>query len=76
MLEGNSTFVTGGSVPDVREISPGELRGKEIKGGDSHSLKKGDVIVVPHGVPHWFKEVKAPFLYFVVKPIVPEKEAK
>jgi glc operon protein GlcG len=76
VLEGTSTFVTGGSVPDVREISPGELRGKEIKGGDSHRLKKGDVIVVPHGVPHWFKEVKAPFLYFVVKPIVPEKEAK
>jgi len=24
---------------------------------------------VPAGVPHWFKEVQAPFLYFVVKPI-------
>jgi quercetin dioxygenase-like cupin family protein len=30
---------------------------------------KGDVVVVPAGVPHWFKEVRGPFLYFVCKPI-------
>lgn len=76
VLEGIATFVTGGAVPGVKEISPGELRGKEIQGGTNHRLKKGDVIVVPFGVPHWFKEVKAPFLYFVVKPLIPEKEAK
>jgi hypothetical protein len=23
--------------------------------------------VIPNGTPHWFKEVKAPFLYYVVK---------
>ena len=28
---------------------------------------KGDVIVVPAGTPHWFKEVSNPFLYYVVK---------
>ena len=30
-------------------------------------LVPGDVVVVPNGVPHWFKEVEAPFLYYVVK---------
>ncbi|MFY9607720.1 MAG: cupin domain-containing protein [Blastocatellia bacterium] len=30
-------------------------------------LRKGDVIIVPAGTPHWFKEVSAPFLYYVVK---------
>jgi quercetin dioxygenase-like cupin family protein len=30
------------------------------------------VIVVPNNEPHWFKEVTAPFLYFVVKPIAPK----
>ena len=25
------------------------------------------VVVVPNGVPHWFKEVNAPFTYYVVK---------
>jgi glc operon protein GlcG len=27
----------------------------------------GDVVVIPNGVPHWFKEVEAPFLYYVIK---------
>jgi len=30
-------------------------------------LAKGDVIIVPKGIPHLFKDVKAPFLYYVVK---------
>jgi quercetin dioxygenase-like cupin family protein len=25
------------------------------------------VIIIPAGVPHWFKEVTKPFLYYVVK---------
>ena len=44
-----------------------ELRGSSISGGEAHQLKKGDVIIVPVGVPHWFKEVSNPFLYYVVK---------
>jgi glc operon protein GlcG len=32
-------------------------------------LVKGDVIIVPQGVPHWFKDLKAPFNYYVVKSI-------
>jgi glc operon protein GlcG len=27
----------------------------------------GDVVIIPNGVPHWFKEVQAPFDYYVVK---------
>jgi len=76
VLEGTATFVTGGTAVNPRTVSPGEIRGSEIAGGESHQLKKGDVFIVPRGVPHWFKEVKAPFLYFVVKPIRKEGEAK
>jgi quercetin dioxygenase-like cupin family protein len=43
-----------------------ELRGSSIQGGETRQLKKGDVIIVP-GVPHWFKEVSNPILYYVVK---------
>ena len=28
---------------------------------------KGDFVLIPKGVPHWFKEVEAPCLYFVVR---------
>jgi mannose-6-phosphate isomerase-like protein (cupin superfamily) len=27
----------------------------------------GDVVVVPNGTPHWFKQVNGPLLYYVVK---------
>lgn len=69
VLEGTATLVTGGEVIDGKNISLDEIRGKAIRGGQVHQLKKGDVIVVPAGQPHWFREVQGPFLYFVVKPI-------
>jgi glc operon protein GlcG len=70
VLEGSATFVTGGEAVGPNTIAPGEIRGKEIKGGESRRLVKGDVVVVPKGVAHWFKEIhQSPFLYFVVKPI-------
>jgi mannose-6-phosphate isomerase-like protein (cupin superfamily) len=67
ILEGSATFVTGGKATETKTVSDGEIRGKEIVGGDARHLVKGDVIVIPNGVPHWFKEVDGKFLYFVVK---------
>jgi uncharacterized protein GlcG (DUF336 family)/mannose-6-phosphate isomerase-like protein (cupin superfamily) len=69
VLEGEATLVTGGTVVDPAESEPGQIRGSAIAGGVEHQLTKGDVIVIPHHEPHWFKEVTAPFVYFVVKPI-------
>jgi mannose-6-phosphate isomerase-like protein (cupin superfamily) len=69
VLEGAATFVTGGSIVDPRIVAPGEIRGSAIRGGESRRLTAGDVVVIPRGVPHWFKESDNPFLYFVVKPI-------
>jgi mannose-6-phosphate isomerase-like protein (cupin superfamily) len=67
ILQGSATLVTGGSAVGVKSISPEELRGSAIQGGNTKQLVPGDVVVIPNGVPHWFKEVKAPFLYYVVK---------
>ena len=69
VVQGSATFVTGGKAVDPKEVAPDEVRGRAIEGGEAHELTKGDVIVVPAGVPHWFKEVSGPFLYFVCKPI-------
>lgn len=69
VLEGSATFVTGGTVTDGVTTAPHEIRGSAIEGGQSRTLIKGDVIVVPAGVPHWFKDVKGPLLYYVVKVI-------
>jgi mannose-6-phosphate isomerase-like protein (cupin superfamily) len=67
ITEGSATFVTGGTAADQHTVSPGEIRAPKITGGEEHHLKKGDVIVIPKGVPHQFTAVDGTFLYFVVK---------
>lgn len=67
VLQGSATLVTGGTAVGVRSTGTEELRGDSIEGGDIQRLVPGDVVVIPNGVPHWFKEVQAPFLYYVVK---------
>jgi uncharacterized protein GlcG (DUF336 family) len=67
VLDGTATFVTGGTVVEGKNIEAEEIRGKDLKGGETRTITKGDVIVVPHGIPHWFKEVNGPINYYVVK---------
>jgi uncharacterized protein GlcG (DUF336 family)/mannose-6-phosphate isomerase-like protein (cupin superfamily) len=67
VLEGEATLVTGGTVVEPKTVAQDEIRGREIIGGDSRVIAKGDVIIVPAGTPHWFKTVKGPVLYYVVK---------
>ena len=69
VLEGSATLVTGGKLIDPKSVAPGETRAPRAEGGVERKLAKGDVVVIPNGVPHWFKESSNPFLYFVVKPI-------
>ena len=67
ILEGSAVLVTGGTAVETKSIGPDEFRGARIEGGQSRRLAKGDVIIIPPGVPHWFKEVNGPFVYYVVK---------
>ncbi len=71
VLEGSATLVTGGTVVAAKGTSMDEIRGSAIEGGDTRRLAKGDVVVVPHGVPHWFRQVQGPLLYYVVKVTAP-----
>jgi quercetin dioxygenase-like cupin family protein len=67
VLEGSATFVTGGTVENAKPTAPGEIRGTAIRGGDERRIAKGDVLIVPAGTPHWFKDVPGPLDYYVVK---------
>ena len=67
VLQGHATVVTGGQVVQPRNLSATEVRGTELSGGEERRIGKGDVITIPRGVPHWFKQVDAPFTYYVVK---------
>jgi glc operon protein GlcG len=67
VLDGAATLVAGGDAVDAKTIAPDELRGFSIRNGETRKIAKGDVIVIPNGVPHQFLEVTNPFLYYVVK---------
>jgi mannose-6-phosphate isomerase-like protein (cupin superfamily) len=67
VLQGSATLVTGGSAQQLKTTGPEELRGSGIENGESREIKAGDVVVVPNGTPHWFKQVDGPLLYYVVK---------
>jgi mannose-6-phosphate isomerase-like protein (cupin superfamily) len=71
VVDGDATFVTGGSMVGGKVTKPGQHLGTSIDGGESHHLAKGDVIVVPAGTPHWFKEVPQSISYYVVKVLRP-----
>jgi len=67
VLQGSATLVTGGEAVDAKTTAPDELRGASIRNGETREIAKGDVVIVPHGVPHQFVTVTDPFLYYVVK---------
>ena len=69
VLEGHATVIVGGEIVDGRETAPNEIRGTSIRGGEARELSTGDVLTIPRGVPHWFKSVKTPFRYYVVKSV-------
>jgi mannose-6-phosphate isomerase-like protein (cupin superfamily) len=71
VLDGSATIVTGGSVVDPQTVATDEIRGASIANGENRALQKGDVMVVPDGVPHWFRDVNGPLLYYVVKVTAP-----
>jgi mannose-6-phosphate isomerase-like protein (cupin superfamily) len=50
ILAGSGTFVTGGEIKTSGGV-------KVIEGGVSRKVGKGDVVIVPAGTPHWYKEI-------------------
>ena len=58
IVEGEATFVTGGTLVGAKNTAPGQIRAASMNGGQTHQLKKGDVITVPAKTAHWWKEVQ------------------
>ncbi len=78
MLEGAGTLVTGGKLVDservppessiVTEIAGPSVTGSRIDGGESRRIGKGDVVLIPAGLPHWWSELEGDIAYLVVRP--------
>jgi len=64
---GTATAITGGELVDPQNRPrPGDMVGSSIRGGVEQPLQAGDVLYVPTGVPHGFKNIKG-FRAFLIR---------
>lgn len=64
---GEATLVIGGEVVNPKKQEDArETRGDSIKGGEKRKLVTGDIVHIPHRMPHQLLVDKA-FTYFVIK---------
>jgi hypothetical protein len=76
VLDGAGTLVTGGKLanptplpsddPDLKLVGSGS-RGSGIQNGQSRRISKGDVVIIPAGVPHGFTAIEKSITYEVVR---------
>ena len=64
IIEGAATFVTGGAIVRAAGAAAGSAT---IEGGQSRRVAKGDVILVPAGTPHWYKDLEGSITYLEVR---------
>jgi mannose-6-phosphate isomerase-like protein (cupin superfamily) len=57
VIEGSATLVTGGQLTEEKRTNDANLGGSGIQGGQAQAVAKGDFLVVPQGVPHWFSAI-------------------
>ncbi len=64
---GSATAVTGGQLLDTKKRpNSDDVAGTSIQGGVEQPLKAGDVLYVPPGVPHGFKDIQG-FHAFLIR---------
>jgi len=52
ILDGSTVYELGGTPKNGRNIRPGEWLAPESEGADKVTLHKGDMLLVPRGIPH------------------------
>jgi quercetin dioxygenase-like cupin family protein len=73
MLDGAGVLVTGGTLKQPakpRQSTLGDwtdLGSDGIEGGVSRRLSKGDVVIIPGGVPHGWASVEGDVTYLIVR---------
>ena len=67
MTAGTATAITGGQLVDGKKRpNVDDEAGSSIRGGVERALKPGDVLYIPPGVAHGFKDVKG-FRAFLIR---------
>jgi mannose-6-phosphate isomerase-like protein (cupin superfamily) len=82
VIDGAATLVTGPDLVDarrrpadneaVRMLNGPGSNAASIRGGVTHELKAGDVIVIPAGTGHWFTKIDDHITYLMIR-VDPDK---
>jgi mannose-6-phosphate isomerase-like protein (cupin superfamily) len=82
-IEGNGTFVTGGTIENAKESAPDSTvvkvlngpstQGGVVQNGVSRPVAPGDVVIIPPNTPHWFSEITSPQIVYLVVRVDPKK---
>ena len=82
-IEGNGTFVTGGTIENAKESAPDSpvvkvlngpsTQGGVVQNGVSRKVAPGDVVIIPPNTPHWFSEITSPQIVYLVVRMDPHK---
>ena len=67
IMSGAATFITPGTASTAHGAKQTPEGGRLIGAGESHRVSKGDVVIIPPGAPHMYKNVEEPFQYLVVQ---------
>lgn len=70
IIEGSATVVTGGKIVPAAQ---GGNAPASIEGGVTKHVTKGDVIIIPEGSAHWYKDVEGQITYLEVRWLAPKK---
>ena len=67
IIRGSGTLVTGGTMVRPAQAGRGGADAATTEGGDSRHVAAGDVIVIPAGSPHWYKDLDSPITYLELR---------
>jgi mannose-6-phosphate isomerase-like protein (cupin superfamily) len=66
--DGTGVVATGGTLVDRKPgAGPGDFSGSRIDGGIERTIKPGDLVYIPPGVPHGIKESKTGITYLNIR---------
>lgn len=76
VLDGAGTLITGGTLANPTPLSSGDpdlklvgkgTRGSGIRNGQARRINRGDIVLIPAGVPHGFSAIDKSITYEVVR---------
>jgi hypothetical protein len=77
VTSGSATMITGGKIVNGRRSAPesevtktlnGPSCSGTIVGGTTHTIKVGDIVIIPEGVPHGFTAIPDHVTYLSIRP--------